>query len=563
MMRPMQCSRLITATVAVAALCAGGCHKAKTKTDDHVALESLGYVSSSPITEAEAGVEGVTLLEPAAASPGLTVICQLADDYCDIIDLSGKVVHKIRPALPPAAYRSAFTVTPYDANDFIFLGGLPDMSTLYRVDWDGKIVWAASSDDLMFHHDFAIADGGDIIALFAEERWIEHGGTKLPVQDNGLARVHPDGTFTKLVSFSDVLGDRVPASDWDKLAKAYAAGKLTKTHGAKNAKFVGMNETDFFHANSVRIAPADAAKWKKGDYIVAFRNLGGHGGVFALDSRTFAVRWSFTEGVESPHSPEIVPDGHLLLFDNGPKRMWSRVIEIDPATDKIVREYKPASPLLFSRQMSGVQPLPNGNWLITEGESGHVFELTPQDKIVWEYWNAPLHHPNGPNGPHGPNGPSQMRGAVFRAHRFALGEAVPSTALRAALDEARAHPITAAVRRPHVPRAARAWPTGEGGSPSFTFQFETNGGDIAYHGVAIELPAGQYHVVVGSDTCSAPGVIADLGMVTANSRATPIHGTVQGLPPANGLAELVGHPVIVRSVPSGELIACAPITPGQ
>ena len=552
---PVQC-RLIT--VAVVALCAGGCRKAKPKTDDHVALESLGYVSSSPISEAEASFEGVTLLEPGAASPGLTVICQLVNDYCEVIDLSGKVVHKIRPSLPPTGpreSRTSYSVTPYDANDLIFLGGTPTSGTLYRVDWNGKIVWAAGNDDLMFHHDFAIADGGDIIALYGEERSIEHGGTKLPVRDNGLARIRPDGTFTKLVSFYDVLGERVPASDWDKLAKAYAAGKLTNSNGPKNAKLlVGMNETDLFHANSVRIAPADAAKWKKGDYIVAFRNLGGNGGVFALDPQTFAVRWSFTEGVENPHCPELVPGGHLLLFDNGPQRMWSRVIEIDPATEKIVREYKSSSPLFFSRAMSGVQLLPNGNWLITEGESGHVFELTPQDKIVWEFWNEPLRHANGPG---------HMRGSIYRAHRFALAEAVPSTALRAALDDARAHPITTAVRRPHVPRAARAWPTGDGGSPSFTFMFDDNGQAITYRVIATDLPAGQYHAVVGTDSCNAPGTIADLGALRPNGTMKANSGTVQVFPPATGLAELIGHPVIVRRTPSDELVACAPITPGQ
>ena len=234
-------------------------------------------------------------------------------------------------------------------------------------------MWAANNDDLMFHHDFAIADGGDIIALFAEERWIEHGGTKLPVQDNGLARVRAaDGTFTKLVSFYDVLGDRVPASDWDKLAKAYASGKLAKNrHGAKNTKFVGMNETDFFHTNSVRIAPADAAKWKKGDYIVSFRNLGGNGGVFALDPQTFAVRWSFTDGIDSAHSPELVPGGHLVVFDNGVHRMRSRVIEIDPATP--TRSCGKGEVVELRRSTAGrsraCRCCPTATGFITEGET--------------------------------------------------------------------------------------------------------------------------------------------------------------------------------------------------
>ena len=158
-----------------------------------------------------------------------------------------------------------------------------------------------------------------------------------------------------------------------------------------------------------------------------------------------------------------------------------------------------------------------------------------------------------------------MRGSIFRAHRYAVDEAVLSTALqRAALDEARAHPITTAVRRPHAPRAARAWPTGEGGSPSFTFMFEDNGQASTYRVIATDLPAGQYHVVVGRDTCSAPGEIADLGVIAATGSPEADHGNVQFLPSAQTLADLIGHPLIVRRAPSEvSFVACSPITPSQ
>ncbi len=35
--------------------------------------------------------------------------------------------------------------------------------------------------------------------------------------------------------------------------------------------------------------------------------------------------------------------------------------------------------------MSAAQRLENGNTLITEGAAGRVFEVTPENEIVWEY----------------------------------------------------------------------------------------------------------------------------------------------------------------------------------
>jgi len=39
----------------------------------------------------------------------------------------------------------------------------------------------------------------------------------------------------------------------------------------------------------------------------------------------------------------------------------------------------------YSSLVSSAQRLPNGNTLITEGQSGRIFEVTPEHEIVWEY----------------------------------------------------------------------------------------------------------------------------------------------------------------------------------
>ena len=122
--------------------------------------------------------------------------------------------------------------------------------------------------------------------------------------------------------------------------------------------------------------------------------------------------------------PKGLPgEGNILIFDNGGHagygiptqasptgqynqgRCFSRVLEIDPITLKIVWSYgdyrgQLASELslFFSAICSGMQRLPNGNTQIVEATSGRIFEVTPEGEIVWEYVDP--------------------AGFVFRAHRY-------------------------------------------------------------------------------------------------------------------------------------------------
>jgi hypothetical protein len=93
--------------------------------------------------------------------------------------------------------------------------------------------------------------------------------------------------------------------------------------------------------------------------------------------------------------------GNILIFDNGGSsgfgppspiapngsgvyaRATSRIIEVDPVTFELVWSYD--GPNFYAMNISGVQRLPNGNTLITEGPSGRLFEVTTDGDIVWEY----------------------------------------------------------------------------------------------------------------------------------------------------------------------------------
>jgi len=110
------------------------------------------------------------------------------------------------------------------------------------------------------------------------------------------------------------------------------------------------------------------------------------------------------------HSVTFVEPNKVLLFNNGrvPDRHWSTVDELelpetslgsgvyeDPSTtgkpfgpEALSWQYGPRagrSGAFYCTHISGVQRLPNGNTLITQGPQGILSEVTPDGREVWRY----------------------------------------------------------------------------------------------------------------------------------------------------------------------------------
>ena len=150
--------------------------------------------------------------------------------------------------------------------------------------------------------------------------------------------------------------------------------------------------------------------------------LPGHGNILLFDNGGMAGWGPFLPGMPEPVGyapvPAFMSDFMGDEIHMGSKfRNYSRVIEFNPRTMKVVWEYKSLAPNneykinMFSGFISGAQRLKNGNTLITEGGPGRVFEVTKHGKIVWEFINrltGPVAPPQGP----GVGGP-----AIYRAYR--------------------------------------------------------------------------------------------------------------------------------------------------
>ena len=161
---------------------------------------------------------------------------------------------------------------------------------------------------------------------------------------------------------------------------------------------------EWTHANSISLSP-------RGDWVISFRRTST---IIQVNPRSGKIKWRFKDGEMShQHDAKFTAAGTMTIFDNGVHRRgveYSRAIEIDPKTKKVIWEYTDNPPFTMYTVMGGcVDRLSNGNTLITETSKGQFLEVTPQNKVVWEYIN-PFFVTN-------PRLGGRFNG-VFRAHRY-------------------------------------------------------------------------------------------------------------------------------------------------
>lgn len=162
---------------------------------------------------------------------------------------------------------------------------------------------------------------------------------------------------------------------------------------------------EWTHMNTCTVLP-------NGDVLGSFRTIDL---ICIIDRQSGKVKWKWGPGeIAHQHEPTLLDNGNILVFDNGEHRRfskyaYSRVIEVNPKTNKIEWEYKGDPPYSFySGNQSGCQWLPNGNVLITNTMSGQIFEVTHEKEKVWEYM-SPFY------GPHQGQLPNPL---IYRSYRY-------------------------------------------------------------------------------------------------------------------------------------------------
>lgn len=149
--------------------------------------------------------------------------------------------------------------------------------------------------------------------------------------------------------------------------------------------------------------------------------------VVIIDRSTSEIVWKVgSDIVAQQHNATELENGNILIFDNGAFRngesiTYTRAIEVDCATKKIVWEYRDNSQMhnFFTPFMGSAQRLSNGNTLLCESAFGRLFEVTADKHVCWEYINP--HFAPYPDEVTASIFPGESN-ALFRAYRYSLEE---------------------------------------------------------------------------------------------------------------------------------------------
>lgn len=396
---------------------------------------------------------GTTLYNPQAAYNCYTLFAPMESFSAPktqfplyLINMSGKVVHQWKVPFVPVQGRllpnGNIVVQGLEKSQLMeqemprmknTMGGYTDR--LVEMTWDGKIVF--SHYDKNMHHDFIKLPNGNYLYLGWEVvpkalRDKVRGGFK-----NSEHLLHVPAEQREAYFSSEVPGKpdfRFMFNDY--LQEIDPKGRKVWTwhanaHLDPDIDIIGpiYRREEWLHTNSLGLT-------SDGDIVLASRNTDS---MLIVDKKTGEItfRWGNVAHLDKttgridhhavpisasadakvprlsgPHDAREIPDGlpgegNLLVYNNGIYGGFSNVKEVNRATGQIIWQSRHTGhgrrPM--STFMGGAQRLPNGNTLVCEGLNGRFFQVTADNRIVWEYIN-PF------------DGSRLFLGAVFKSHAY-------------------------------------------------------------------------------------------------------------------------------------------------
>ncbi len=345
---------------------------------------------------------GLTHHDSARSSKGYTLLCGTGAQDAVLLDMHGRVVQRwhvddgrffnvellpnghllaLLSPLDPPPPRTGENLTRFNLDPggppevFDFLGGRG--SSLRELDWDGNVVWRY--DNVAIHHDFQRLDNGHTLIL----EWVP---TTKDVEHTVLGGGHQSGQPMP----PNMLGDDIIEIDAD--GREVSRINLWRVLQPEDAVICPLeNRWEWTHCNSLEQLP-------DGGLLFSARNVSTIGIVDPPEPGSESpgtLRWRFGEPeISHQHHATRQADGRVLVYDNGMHRLqdlcYSRILLVDPETDafEVVYQGEPREQF-FSAHISGVSKLANGNYLITEGAAGRLFEIDANGTVVWE-WVSPF-----------------------------------------------------------------------------------------------------------------------------------------------------------------------------
>jgi hypothetical protein len=342
-------------------------------------LRSLPYTGGT--TAAEDEPTGVILFDEARSSQGYRLYTVALLGRAELITRAGAVVRRWeRPGdrwehaelLPDGA------LLVMGIEDLGWHYGkttqtsIPDSSRyVMKLDWSGEQVWKRKYPA---HHDIELTPDGNLLLLTFKRRTAPEIHLSTDTRDDHLTLLDQAGNLLTSRSMLDAVNndpDVIPL-------------ELVQPSERALRPWV-----DLFHSNSL--------EWMRHEELFSTGSIYGPDRVLVsirhqdrvaiYDWQEEKFIWSWGQGeISGPHDAHTLENGNILLFDNGLSRNWSRAVELDPLTRKVVWTYEgEPRQSFYSASKGSVQRLPNGNTLLAESDRGRAIEVSSAGETVWEF----------------------------------------------------------------------------------------------------------------------------------------------------------------------------------
>jgi hypothetical protein len=253
-----------------------------------------------------------------------------------------------------------------------------------KFNWSGELIWKKAN---FSHHWFSFAPDGKIYtpAHVLRDGPLPIGNTRFTIEcDSGPIY----GEKILVLDQNGATLDEIPLMD---LLVENGFSALMVEQGNREL-------CDPFHLNYVEYVSANIANkvpgLHEGDLVISVKHLNF---VAVLDPRSRKIKWSSIGKTILQHSPRLLHDGGILVFDNmgGNKDTGgSRVVRLNYGSDEVKTVYPPASAALntnfWTKDAGHIDPHADGaRALVSVKEQGRVLEIDLRDgRVLWELVNT-------------------------------------------------------------------------------------------------------------------------------------------------------------------------------
>jgi len=303
-----------------------------------------------------------------------------------------------------------------------------------KVEWGGTIVWdfRYNTNGVNTHHDLKVLPNGNVLLIAWETKTrteaIAAGRNPSYAPSQGLwpdhvIEVEPTGPTSGTIVWV--------WHAWDHLIQDYDSSKANYGSVIDHPELIDVNyaassQQDWMHTNSIDyneefdqilISIHNFNEVWVIDHSTTTAEAAGHTGGNSGKGGDLLYRWgnpaAYRRGTTNDrkfsgqHDAQWIDDGcpgegNILVFNNGVSRHYSTVDEITPPVNENGEYYLASGSMygpttltwsyfanpptsFYVSHISGAWRLPSGNTLITNGETGKVFEVTSEGVTVWQY----------------------------------------------------------------------------------------------------------------------------------------------------------------------------------